>query len=158
MAVLGLLLATLAAGTRFGLRAWQAGARLTAGRGDVDAVDRTLRTLIERMNPGGFEGDGLLFKGSRHSISFRSELPMAAGALASRDAEIAIAVDRAHRLQLRYATQYRHPIGPPPVPGEALLLEGVDHIDIAYFRPGAGPLGGAWLPAWTEPVPVVLVA
>ena len=41
MAVLGLLLATLAAGTRFGLRAWQAGARLTAGRGDVDAVEPT---------------------------------------------------------------------------------------------------------------------
>lgn len=152
MVVLGLLLATLAAGTRFGLRAWQSQARLLADRTDLDAVDRTLRTLVERMNPGGFEGDGLVFRGDHNSVSFRSELPMAAGALASRDAEIGIAVDRAHRLQLRYATQYRHPIGPPPVPGEALLLDGVDHIDIAYFRPGAGPLGGAWLPAWTEPV------
>jgi len=152
MVIVGLLMATLAAGTRFGLQAWQSQARLTAQRGDLDAVDRALRNLIERINPGGFDGDGLIFTGQSNSVSFRSELPMAAGALATREAEIGLSVDAAHRLRLRYVTYYRHPIGPPPAPGGTVLLEGVDHIELAYFRPGAGRLGGAWLPVWTEPV------
>ena len=157
LAVLGLLMVTLAEGTRFGLRAWQSQARLTTERSDLDAVDRTLRTLIERMNPGGFEGDELIFTGNSRSLSFRSELPLEAGAMVTRQAEIGVGVDPGHRLQLRYAAHYHHPIGPPPAPANALLLEGVDHIDIAYFRPGAGRLGGYWLPVWTEPVPPSLI-
>ena len=161
LVVLGLLLATLAQGTQFGLRAWQSQARMVSERGDLDAVDRSLRTMIERMNPGGYRGERPAFTGTTRVMTFRTELPMAAGALASRDADVTVAVDAAHRLQLRWRMYYRNPIGPPLAPGEALLLEGVDHIEIAYFQPAgaagetapaASGLGGTWLPTWVGPV------
>ena len=157
LVVLGLLMVTLAQGTQFGLRAWQSQARLTSERGDLDAVDRSLRTLIERINPGGYRGERPAFIGTPRSVTFRTELPMAAGALASREADVTVAVDGAHRLQLFWRSFYRNPIGPLPRPGEALLLEGVDHIDISYFQPDSGApgnsqggnsQGGAWLSTW----------
>ena len=153
LVVLGLLMATLAQGTRFGLRAWQSQARLVAERGDLDAVDRSLRGMIERMNPGGYRGERPAFAGNARSMTFRTELPMAAGALASREADVTVAVDRAHRLQLLWRSYYRNPIGPQPAVAEALLLEGVDRIEIGYFQSAAGNgEGGVWLPAWSSPM------
>lgn len=157
LVVLGLLLATLAEGTQFGLRAWQSQARTLAERADLDTVDRTLRTLIERLSPGGQPGEAPSLTGSSRRVSFRTELPMVAGALATREAIVGIAVDPAHRLQLRYLSYYRNPIGPSPSPAEALLLDAVDHIEISYFRPGGGRLGGDWLTAWSEPTPPRLI-
>lgn len=146
--VVGLLMATLAQGTQFGLRAWQSQAKMIAERGDLDAVDRSLRTMIERMSPGSYRNEAPVLAGNTRSVAFRTELPMGAGALASREAEITIAVDAAHRLQLLWRPYYRHPVGPLAPPGQAVLLEGVDHIEIAYFQLGAGPEGGTWLSAW----------
>jgi hypothetical protein len=76
-----------------------------------------------------------------------TELP-AAAALPTRQAAVALGVDRAGRLVLRW-TPYLHArrLGPPPAPEESELLRGVERVEIAYWSAAAG---GGWLPAWTR--------
>ena len=79
-------------------------------------------------------------------MEFTSELPEgAAAALGSREAEIRILVDPAHRLILRWAP-YSHatPAGTPPVPVDTVLLSRVDHVTISYWARSGPP---HWLTA-----------
>ena len=81
LVVFGLLMAGLSQGVRVGLRAWSMQARQSAQWSDLDAVDRTLRGLIARMDPGGQRRDPLL-RGGPHAFAFTTELPQAAAARA----------------------------------------------------------------------------
>jgi hypothetical protein len=89
-------------------------------------------------------------------VEFTSELPEGAAAgLATREAEIRIMVDRAHRLILRWAP-YSHaiPVGAPPTPDDTVLLGGIDHVTISYWARSGPP---HWLSAWTAPeVPALI--
>ncbi len=51
MAVFGFLLAGLSQTVRFGLTAWRQDARLSDGKTDLDALDRTLRSVVENLAP-----------------------------------------------------------------------------------------------------------
>ena len=153
--VLGFLMAGLAQATRFGLRAWDTQARLIEQRGDLDAVDRTLRTLIGGLDPG-YRVDPPNIVGNAHGFAFTTTLPegaaLAAG-LASRRADVLLTVDAARRLLLRW-TPARHAarLAPPPPPIETVLLTGVVRIDVAYWREPGG-----WVAAWDGRVPPALV-
>jgi general secretion pathway protein J len=143
LVVLGFLVAGLAQGLRLGVSTWQAQARTQAARGDLDAADRTLRTLIARMDPGGVSGRPAIFKGTSHSLLFTTTLPQAADGLVSRGADVTLAVDDGHQLRLLWVPHYRNPLRPLP-PGRVTLLSDVDHLEIAYWRdPQAG-----WQPEW----------
>jgi general secretion pathway protein J len=150
--VLGLLMAGLAQGTRFGLRAWDAEARAIAGREDLDAVDRVLRRLIASMDPGS-DAEKALIQGNAQSLAFTTELPMMAAAT-PRLADVAIGVDAAHRLVLRW-TPHLHAVrlGPPPVAREAELLRGVQRIDLPDWNAAVG----AWQRQWSASLPPSLV-
>lgn len=144
LVVLGFILAGLAQGVRYGLRATDAQVRLLAERGELDAVDRALRHLIERMDPGtGRDGAGI--QGTAGRLVFVSELPEASG-LSTGRAEFALGVDGARRLVLRATPRPPgRPFVPPPLPIETELLRDVAGIELAYWPRGAN---ARWVSSW----------
>lgn len=145
LVVLGFLMVGLTQGTRFGLRAWGMQTRMIDQRGELDAVDRTMRRLVARMDPGSPTRDSTL-RGTGSRVAFRSDLPMAAAGPASRRADMLLTVDGAHRLVLRW-TPHLHAarFGPAPAPEDAELLRGVDRIEVSYWAGG----GAVWQTTWT---------
>ena len=132
LVVFGFLMSGLTQGLRFGIRAWQAQTSSLAARGDLDAAERTLRTLIERMEPGGMGGQPALLRGTPHGIAFTTELPEAAGGLATPDADVSLQVTDGHELQLLWLEHIRNRTRPPPPPGRVTLLHDVERLDIQY--------------------------
>jgi general secretion pathway protein J len=147
LVVLGLLILGLAQGTRFGLLATGRQSRIITRQADFDAVDRTLRRMIEQIAPGNSH-DAPEIKGNANSVEFTSELPLGAGSSPTCQAEIRILVDRSQELLLRWAP-YSHGIriGPPPSPTDTLLLPDVDRLEISYWS-HTGPPG--WRASWSE--------
>ncbi len=52
LAVFGFLLVGLSQTVRFGITSWRQQARLSDGKTDLEAVDRTLRAIIQNLAPG----------------------------------------------------------------------------------------------------------
>ena len=101
LAVLGLILAALASGVRFGATALQAQARDSSAAEQIGPVDTLLRTLIARASADSGEADAR-FAGTERSLSFRTEMPRRlAAAERIRDADVTIGVDATHRLSRR---------------------------------------------------------
>jgi general secretion pathway protein J len=148
LAVLGLLMLALGQGLRFALSGWTVQNRVVDVHTDLDAVDRTLRQLIEQIDPGSAAAPAEIV-GTASRLVFTSELPLAAASLPTREADMLLTVDAGHRLVLRW-TPHLHAIrlGPPPQPHQEVLLDGVDRIEIDYWKPG----GGGWLAAWKGPL------
>ncbi len=147
LVVLGLVLVLLGQGVQFGLAAWRSQARIAAERGDLDTVDRTLRTLVARMDPGGQAAEARV-QGDGRSLAFTTDLPLAAVQLATRHADVSLSVDGAHRLSLFWVTHFRNWLGPARVPAQATLAEGVDRLEISYWQPPFGGKPGGWLARW----------
>ena len=147
LVVFGFLIIGLSRGVDFGLRAWDRQSRGIAARGELDAVDRALRSLIARLDP---DTD---VAGRAHGVGFTSQLPQTAS-LATGEADMALGVDGAHRLVLRW-TPALHAVrfGPPPAPGEAELLRGIERLDLAYWSRD----GGGWHDTWSEHDPPAMV-
>ena len=146
LTVLGFLVLGLAQGVRFGLGAWDNQTRMLGRVGDLDVADRALRRIVAQLAPTddvrlpGLRGTAAGFEGV-------TELPMLA-AVPTRRAVVALGVDRAHRLVLRWTPYPRaRRLGPPPAPEESELLRGVERIEVAYW---SAAVGGGWLPAWTR--------
>ena len=150
LAVLGLVMAGLAAGSRFGLRAWESQSRLIDARAELDATDRTLRRLIEGMDPGGPNQEPLI-EGGPDRLAFTAELPAAATAV-TRRADVALLVDGAGRLVLRWTPRLGAVrLGPSPPVEEAELLRGVARLDLAYWpRPVPDAPAAGWRDTWAE--------
>lgn len=151
LVVLGFLMAGLAQGTRFGLRAWGAQSRLIDARAELDAVDRTLRRLVEGMDPGG-PNQAPLIEGGRATLAFTSELPAAAAAV-TRRADVALLVDAGGRLVLRWTPRLNAVrFGPPPPLQEVELLRGVARLELAYWpKPTREAPAASWREGWAEP-------
>ena len=143
LVVLGFILAGLTQGVSYGLRAADTQNRLVDGRGELDAVDRAIRRLLDQADPGSDRG-GPTLQGGPARVAFQSALPAAVAGFVGQSADMALGVDGAHRLMLRW-TPHLHAerIGPPPPPQEAELLRGVDHLEIAYWLNG-------WHPDWDQ--------
>jgi len=143
LTVLGFILVGLAQGMRFGLLAWRAETRLSAGNTDLETVDTTLRHVIEGAAPGG-ELDPAPFIGSGDRLGCITALPNAAGPSPHRRMQAILMVDARHRLVLRWRPSvHATPLRPPPPPTDTELLNNVARLRIAYWRPGGG-----WLNAW----------
>jgi general secretion pathway protein J len=150
LVVLGMLVAGLAQGLRFGVLAWNRQARSIDRTAQLDAVDRALRRVIEQIDPGNTH-DAPTVEGGPASFLFTSELPAGASALPTRRAEIRLLVDGAHRLVLRWAP-YTHAqrLGPQPTPTDIVLVDQVARLDLAY-RPQSPGEGAGWRTDWHEP-------
>ncbi len=150
LSVLGFLVLGLTQGTRYGLRAWDRQARLIAERGDLDAVDRVLRRLVEQMDPGSrTEAPRIL--GGAGALEFTTDLGPAAGALGTREADVRLSAEDG-RLLLRWRPHlHAVRLGPPPPPTDTELLRGVERLELSYWGEGA------WRSAWNEARPPELV-
>jgi len=143
LTVLGFIVVGLAQGMRFGLLAWSAETRLSAGNADLETVDTTLRHLIEGAAPGG-DLDPAPFVGSSDRLGWITALPSAAGPSPHRRMQAILMVDAHHRLVLRWRPYFHAtPLRPPAGPTDTELLDNVARVRIAYWRPG-----GDWLNAW----------
>jgi general secretion pathway protein J len=153
LAVFGLLMAGLTQGMRFGFAAWRTQSRALIVRGDLDALDRTLRSLIARASPGSLSGQPPLFRATPRALTFTTDLPEGAAAgtgyLATRHADVTLTVDRAHRFLMLWQPHYRNRLGQLPPPRQVVLLPDVERLELAYWRNEAGQPPG-WRSTWTE--------
>ena len=154
LALLGLLVAGLTQGTRFGLSAFGQQARLMERGADLDAVYRTLRHLIEHARPGS-ESEPLVFIGTARSAAFTSVLPLPTDGFRARRADVVLSVDAAHRLVLAW-TPHLHAIRIRPPPPAALIpvLPRVERLDLTY---ASTRQNGGWTSVWHDPMPPRLV-
>jgi len=143
--VFGFLITGLSQAVRFGMVAWQSEVRISRGEYDFEAVNRTLRHLIENMRPSD-EGANPSIEGTANTLSGVTVLPAAGANAAPGAVEAALAVS-GRRLVLRWRP-YRHAasLRAEPPPHEAILMDGVARLTIAYWRPT-----GEWVSAWREP-------
>jgi general secretion pathway protein J len=142
LVVLGFILAGLTQGVRYGLRATDAQAGLVDSRGELDAVDRTLRRLLTQADPGSARG-GSTLQGGAGRVAFVSTLPGAATGFVTQRADMALGLS-GDRLLLRWSPHlHARRFGPPPAAGEAELLGGVQGIELAYWKEG-------WRSTWDE--------
>jgi general secretion pathway protein J len=136
LVVVSLIIALLAHSVDFVLGAWQwQGIALTA-HDEMEPIDRTLRRLIEQTDPGD-PGWPPVFEGGAHRLLFATEMPdVLAG-----EAEVALGVDRSHQLMLLWHSR----LARPEVQHSAVLLEGVERLDIQYWEPETS----TWLNTWS---------
>ncbi|MBV9248251.1 MAG: prepilin-type N-terminal cleavage/methylation domain-containing protein [Acetobacteraceae bacterium] len=142
LVVCGLLFAGLTNGFRFGVLALTAQARMDNGFGDFEAADRTLRHLVEAMEPSN-DTDGILFTASRDQFTCVTEMPQPSGSPARAEASILLRPD--HHLVVHWRAVPRR--GPTPaIAAETDLLGGVAHIELSYWR-----ARGGWTNTWRSP-------
>jgi general secretion pathway protein J len=141
--ILGFILAGLTQGVRYGLHAADSQQRMVDAKSEMDAVDRALRRLIVQADPGSAH-DGPTLHGTEGRLLFVSVLPAAIAGPVAQPANIAIGIDAAHRLVLRWTPHWHaHLFGPPPVPQEVELLTGIDGVHFAYWANG-------WHDSWDD--------
>lgn len=150
LVVFGFLLAGIVQGRDIGLRAWSMQARLVDGHADLDAVNRTLRGIVARMDPGSLD-DPPRVSGTRSQVAFTTELPAAVGDALARRADVVLLVDPAHRLVMRW-TPHTHAATGAPAAGSstAVLLDGVGDVRLLYLFP-QGAAGSGWTESWSQP-------
>jgi general secretion pathway protein J len=142
LVVFGLLMAGIAQAMRYGMVAWTAETRQSAGPATMAAVDGALRRLIEQARPNGFVGQP-------NQLGFTAPLP-AGSPLPGQLADLALVVTPDGRLVMRWTP---HPAGVPlrhaPPPETELLLAGVAGLHAQYLAPL--PNGSnAWTDTWTQ--------
>lgn len=143
VAVLGIVIVLMNQGVAFGLRTTSMQDRVNGRQGDLDAVDRALRQLIGRADPGIFPEPATL-RGSADAVAMVTELPAPPGQ--PRPRVMATVRAEGGKLLLRWTPQHHvERFGPPPRPQEMVLLSGVRALQLAYFARG----GSAWAPSWT---------
>jgi general secretion pathway protein J len=146
LAVFGFLLVGLSQTMRFGLTAWRQDARLSGGNTDMDAVDRSLRAIIENLAPGDETGRPAI-TGSANLLTGLTRLRVPGSGPVPVPVEAGLAVSGT-RLVLRWRP-YHHWTSagpPPPPPRETELIGGVARLGIEYWQPS-----GTWTSTWQEP-------
>jgi general secretion pathway protein J len=145
LAVFGFLLVGLSQTVRFGLTAWRKEVQLSDGKTDLEAVDRSLRLIVENLAPGDDPAQPSI-DGTNDSLTGVSRLRVPGSGLTSIRIEAGLAVS-GRRLVLRWRP-YHHstPLEPLPKPAETELLGGVARLRIEYWK-----ATGVWVSGWHEP-------
>lgn len=145
LVVLGFLVVGLTQGVRFGLSAWGTEARIMARHEDLDAVDRTLRSLVRQMDPGT-PTDPREVSGTNSRLLFTSRMPAAAG---GKIADMVLSADAAGNLVLEWTPHlHARPIAAPLPPRSEVLLSGIERVELSYLRSAAS--GGGWVEDWNK--------
>lgn len=145
LAVFGFLLVGLSQTVRFGLTAWRQDARMSDGKTDLEAVDRTLRSVVENLAPGEDPARPSV-DGTANSLTGVTSLRLPGSGPGSVRVEAGVAVSGG-RLVLRWRPDHHWtPFGPPARPTETALVGGVARLGIEYWRPP-----GVWVSQWHQP-------
>jgi len=153
LVVFGFLMVGVMQGTRFGITAWRFQSDGSRRASELEAVDRTLRQLIAQAHPGTLDTPPA-FAGAAGGLVFRTLLPQSGGGLAARAVDAAIGLDAQRRMVLRWSV---HSAGGRRGAREDVLLAGLDHIELAYWRPAEGGDAAGWQRSWSGPVLPALV-
>ncbi len=152
LAVLGLVLLALSQGTQFGLTAWHTQSATSARHNELEAVDRTLRLLIERtVSSDRVKNRGPLLGGST-GLDVVTVLPPNSASLPDGTVEARLEVNSAHQLILRWKPMPHATWIRPPPQQQEVLLRGVLKLEVAYWQMALGG-GGVWLRGWTSADP-----
>jgi general secretion pathway protein J len=145
LAVFGFLLLGLSQTVRFGLVAWRQEARMDDGKTDLEAVDRSLRQIIENLAPAD-EAARTSIDGSSAALTGRTRLRVPGSGLDAIPVEAGLAVSGT-RLVLRWRP-YHHgePLRAVPPAQETELMSGVARLAISYWQSS-----GVWASSWKEP-------
>ena len=148
LVVLGMIMAGVSQGLRFGLRATERQEQLAAQRGDLDAVDRLLRRLVAQMDPGTRRSPPVVL-GNSDALSVTTDLGDAAGASNTTIADVEIMVQDS-RLLLRWRpAPHVARTAPPASASTVVVMEGVERIVFQYWGPvGDAPPG--WSSQWRQ--------
>jgi general secretion pathway protein J len=145
LAVFGFLLVGLSQTVRFGLTAWRQDARISAGKTDLEAVDRAVRLVVENLAPGD-EAARASVEGSANALTGVTRLRVPGSGLMPIRIEAGLAVS-GKRLVLRWRPHHHWTkFGALPPPQETTLVNGVSNLAIEYWRPP-----GTWVSGWREP-------
>jgi len=151
LVVFALLVVGLSNGVQVGLTAWRQQQRLLDASGDLDTVDRTLRGLIQQIEPSPRTGPPTM-DGNKNVVAFTSILPMAVSDVGTRRADMVLRVDDRHRLILRWSPHlHNKTFGAPPVATDTVILQGVLAVTFGYWD------GGAWHESWAGRAPPSLL-
>ncbi|MFC7739022.1 type II secretion system protein J [Roseomonas sp. GCM10028921] len=150
LVVLGFLIAGLTQSTRFGLRALDRQAARAATVGELEAVDRVLRRLVEGIDPGNAREDPVV-EGDQRSLRMVTDLGAAAAALGDGATEVRLTVESGRLVMLWVPARHVTPLASPPPPRREVLLEGIVALDLAYWGPPQGGGAAAWQDAWAPP-------
>jgi general secretion pathway protein J len=144
LVVFGFVMVGLSQGVQFGLHARAVQAHTIDARSTLETTDRVLRNLIEQMDPGSTDRP-MMVAGAEHRLGFATTLPNGTTGLNAQPIEANLLVDGAHRLLLRW-TPRLHAVrfGQPPRPTDSEIIDGVDHVDFAYWQPSG------WVEHWSS--------
>jgi general secretion pathway protein J len=145
LTVLGVILVLIAQGLHVGLRGADSFYRAVREPSDMEPVERALRQMIERMDPGMYPEPPLV-RGSASAIFFTTELPdPTTGSTLTADVRLEA---KDGRLVLWWTPHTRGiPFNGPPPPRREVLLDHVAGLQISYAPKGAGL---AWVSSWTQ--------
>jgi general secretion pathway protein J len=146
LSVVGLVLAMLAQGLRVGVRGADSYHRKVRTQSDVEPVERALRRMIERMDPGRYPEPAVV-RGSPGMLAFTTELPDPATG-GTLTADVRLEADDGRLVLWWTPHTLGLPFGAPPPPRREVLLDRVAGLDISYAAKGEG---AAWHSSWTRP-------
>jgi general secretion pathway protein J len=151
LAVFGFLLAGLNQTVRFGLTAWQQEIRMSDSKTGLEAMDRSVRSIVENLVPAYDSGQPPI-DGSADSLTGLTRLRLPGSGLAPVQVEAALTVS-GRRLVLRWRP-YHHwsALEPPPTATETELIGGVARFGIEYWKSS-----GVWVSEWHEPYLPLLI-
>jgi general secretion pathway protein J len=145
LAVFGFLLVGLSQTVRFGLTAWRQDGLMSNSKTDMEAVDRSLRSIVENLSPGDDAMEAPI-DGSAASLTGVTRLPVPGAGPAPVSVEAGLAVSGG-RLVLRWRRHHHWEDlqrSPPPI--ETELMSGVASLRVAYWQ-----RTGVWAASWHEP-------
>lgn len=146
LALLGLLLVMLGQAVLVGSRATAVHRRIVQAQLDITPVERALRHMIERMDPGVYPQPPVV-RGSANAVSFTTELPDASTG-GTMVADVRLEAEGG-RLLLWWTPHGRGlPFAALPAPQRTVLLDQVARLDLDYAPKGAG---AAWQGDWSAP-------
>ncbi len=144
LVVLGVLFASLSQGVRFGFASWGRQDQALRRGEALSATDRTLRRLIEQMDPGS-EREGATLAGRAHAMAFIAPLPGGAGA-SPAPADMRLGVNDGHLVLSWLPHRHAVRLVPAPPPQTTVLLDGISGIDLGYWSDGSQ----RWSSSWTN--------
>jgi prepilin-type N-terminal cleavage/methylation domain-containing protein len=145
LSVVGMVLAMLAQGLRVGVRGADSYHLSVRTQSDMEPVDRALRRMIERMDPGLYPEPPVV-RGSAGMLVFTTELPDPATG-GTLTADVRLEADDG-RLVLWWTRHTRGlPFGAPAPTRREVLLDRVVGLEISYAANGEG---AAWHSSWTR--------
>jgi len=145
LTVLGFILVLLGEGVRAGSRATDTYNRLVHAEVEREPVERAVRLMLERMNPGIYP-DPPVVRGSANMLAFTTELPAPASG-ASLAADVRLEISGGDLVLWWSSRTAGVPFDQRP-PNRMVLLRHIARGDLSYAA-RTGPT--VWLKAWDKP-------